>query len=250
MPRYIAFLRGINVGGHRVKMARLRGLFEDLGFADVSTFIASGNVLFSVQSNDVDGLRDRIERHLARALGYQVATFIRTPAQLAAIAASGVTEAGAEGRFRSSHHVIFMHGPAPQSLRSELAGLESGTDDFRFSESEIHWRIRGKLTDSPHLWRRTGSSAPGRPHDRTEHEHASTHRREGETSGSNLAQVSRPTITASTPPASRSARSRSSDRPSAPRSATRRRARDRRARTSPPARAPRRRACRRRRRRT
>ena len=87
MKRYIAFLRGINVGGHRVKMDRLRSLFEEMGLADVSTFIASGNVVFSANSNDVDSLSSRIEQCLAQRLGYDVATFIRTPAELEAIAA-------------------------------------------------------------------------------------------------------------------------------------------------------------------
>ena len=60
MLQYIAFLRGINVGGHRVKMDRLRAIFAELGLKDVSTFIASGNVLFSTESDDVDGLRETV----------------------------------------------------------------------------------------------------------------------------------------------------------------------------------------------
>ncbi len=52
MPRYIALLRGINVGGHNVKMDRLRALFEELGFRDVATFIASGNVIFTAPDAD------------------------------------------------------------------------------------------------------------------------------------------------------------------------------------------------------
>jgi uncharacterized protein (DUF1697 family) len=72
MPRYIAFLRGINVGGHRVKMDRLRAIFAELGLKDVSTFIASGNVLFTTESGDADGLRERIESQLASQLGYEV----------------------------------------------------------------------------------------------------------------------------------------------------------------------------------
>ncbi len=46
MPTYVAFLRAINVGGHNVKMEVLRALFEAQGYADVATFIASGNVIF------------------------------------------------------------------------------------------------------------------------------------------------------------------------------------------------------------
>ena len=149
MPQYVAFLRGINVGGHRVKMDRLRSLFEELDLTDVSTFIASGNVLFSAESDDVSTLTDRIERHLAQELGYEVATFLRSPAQLAAIAAPSPTEAEVEGRSTFSHYVIFLRGPAPESLRVELTGLESDLDEFQFSGAEIHWRIKGKLTESP-----------------------------------------------------------------------------------------------------
>ena len=54
MPQYIAFLRGINVGGHRVKMDRLRELFEELSLRDVSTIISSGNVIFSAHSGGVE----------------------------------------------------------------------------------------------------------------------------------------------------------------------------------------------------
>ncbi|HXW01123.1 MAG TPA: DUF1697 domain-containing protein, partial [Anaerolineae bacterium] len=46
LPKYIAFLRAINVGGHTVKMDYLRRLFEEMGFSKVETFIASGNVIF------------------------------------------------------------------------------------------------------------------------------------------------------------------------------------------------------------
>jgi len=46
MPRYVALLRGINLGGHTVKMDRLKKLFEELGLKNVETFIASGNVIF------------------------------------------------------------------------------------------------------------------------------------------------------------------------------------------------------------
>ena len=149
MPQYIAFLRGINVGGHRVKMDRLRSLFEQLDLSDVSTFIASGNVIFSAESDDVEALTDRIELHLAQELGYDVATFLRSPAQLAAIASLNPNEAEVRGRSPSSYYVIFLRVAAPESLRLELAGLDSEMDEFHFSEAEIHWRIQGKITDSP-----------------------------------------------------------------------------------------------------
>ena len=149
MPRYIAFLRGINVGGHRVKMDRLRAIFAELGLKDVSTFIASGNVLFSTESDDVNGLREKIENHLASQLGYEVPTFLRSPAELAAIIAFNPPEIVTQTASDSSHYVIFLDTSTTDSLRSDLTELNSEMDHFYFSESEVHWLIQGKLTDSP-----------------------------------------------------------------------------------------------------
>ena len=58
MPRFFAFLRAINVGGHNVTMEKLRGLFEASGFKDVETFIASGNVIFTSNSKTRKGLKE------------------------------------------------------------------------------------------------------------------------------------------------------------------------------------------------
>ena len=75
MPRFFAFLRAINVGGHNVTMEKLRGLFEALGHKDVETFIASGNVIFASKSKDRGALERKIENSLRKSLGYEVTTF-------------------------------------------------------------------------------------------------------------------------------------------------------------------------------
>lgn len=143
MPHYIALLRGINVGGHRVKMDRLRDLFDGMGFHDVATFIASGNVLFRTGPDEPGVVRQRIEGGLAEALGYEVPTFLRTPERLAEIVPEEETGPG------DAHYVLFLHGPAPADLRSVLADLESDTDRFTFDGHEVHWWIRGKMSESP-----------------------------------------------------------------------------------------------------
>lgn len=130
-------------------MDRLRELFEELGFTDVATFIASGNVVFSAASGTPDELTHLIEQHLARRLGYGVATFLRSPDELEAIARIETAGAGRLGPVPASHYVIFLHGPAPDSMQSRFADLCSEMDDFQFSGAEIHWRIQGKLTESP-----------------------------------------------------------------------------------------------------
>ncbi len=149
MPQYVAFLRGINVGGHRVKMDRLRKLFEELGFRNVSTFIASGNVVFSVDSGDVKSLRAKIEQGLAEGLGYDVPTFLRTPTELAEIVPAEGPETEEGGESQLSTYVIFLHAPATAEMRSALEGLSSEMDAFRFSGTEVYWLIQGKLSESP-----------------------------------------------------------------------------------------------------
>ena len=85
--RYVAFLRAINVGGHIVKMEQLRKLFETMGFDNVTTFIASGNVIFESSSKSAPALEKKISTALEKALGYPVATFVRSPDEIAQIAA-------------------------------------------------------------------------------------------------------------------------------------------------------------------
>ena len=146
MPRHIAFLRGINVGGHRVKMDELRGLFEGLGFSSVSTFIASGNVVFESPDEDSAGLERQIEGHLEKELGYEVVTFIRSMAKLEVIAA--LEPFGAADPDHSMY-VVFLHAPPDDEARRGLGDLRSAFDDFHVEGREIYWLCRGKLTESP-----------------------------------------------------------------------------------------------------
>src|SRR5688572_28723471 len=87
MARYVAFLRAINVGGRYVKMEVLKRHFDEMGFTGVSTFIASGNVIFETRARDAAALERKIEAGLKKGLGYEVATFLRTPRELAVVVA-------------------------------------------------------------------------------------------------------------------------------------------------------------------
>jgi uncharacterized protein (DUF1697 family) len=87
MSKYVALLRAINVGKRTVKMEALRAIFKDLGLRDVSTFINSGNVLFTTGVKDRAKLTKTIEVGLQRALGFEVPTFLRTGEEMAEAAA-------------------------------------------------------------------------------------------------------------------------------------------------------------------
>ena len=144
--RYVAFLRGINVGGHRVKMDRLRSLFEELGLVDVSTFIASGNMIFST-SEAPFVLEAQIEKRLRTGLGYDVATFIRSSRELEVI--TGLEPfPGARDRPNVSHHVMFLREPPANAAKRTLTALETADDRLHLEGRELYWLRRGSLLES------------------------------------------------------------------------------------------------------
>jgi len=88
MPRYLALLRGINVGGrNKVAMADLRQIAADLGYTDVSTYIQSGNLLFTATGNDAAGLATALERRIAERLGVRPVVVVLSEAELARVIA-------------------------------------------------------------------------------------------------------------------------------------------------------------------
>lgn len=148
LQRYIAFLRAINAGGHTVKMDHLRTLFESLGFANVGTFIASGNVIFDSPALDTRALEQQIERHLKEALGYHVATFIRSPAELADIAQYQPFSAPEGDADDSALYIAFLPAPPSDEARRKIMAFRSETDDFHNHQREIYWSCRTKMRAS------------------------------------------------------------------------------------------------------
>jgi uncharacterized protein (DUF1697 family) len=146
--RLVALLRAINVGGHTVRMAELRREFETLGCTDVSTHIASGNVIFSTRARDVPTLERRIERHLERAFGFDVGTFIRTPSELAAVAAHPAFPPGQLATPGASLYVMFMAAPLARPAARAVEALRTSLDEFHVHGREIYWYAAGQLSQT------------------------------------------------------------------------------------------------------
>lgn len=146
MPKTIAFLRAINVGGHNVKMEQLRALFEQLGFDAVETFIASGNVVFETDAAPDAALEADIEAHLRAALGYEVATFLRTDAEVAAVAAYEPLPAVAMAEV-AAFNVGFLASPLTADEIAILTAFNNDIDDFHSHGREVYWLCRTKQSD-------------------------------------------------------------------------------------------------------
>lgn len=148
MPRYTAFLRAINVGGHVVKMTDLKRVFETLGFARVETFIASGNVVFDTKATNLAALEAKIEAALKKAFGYEVATFLRTDEELARIAQHEAFAATEIAKAGGAHCVIFLREAPTGDASKRIKALSSDDDVFHVHERELYWLSRLKQSES------------------------------------------------------------------------------------------------------
>ncbi len=148
MPKCIAFLRAINVGGHNVKMDALCTMFVELGLTKVETFIASGNVIFESKVRNLKTLENKIAEHLHQALGYEVATFIRTAAEVKAVA-EYQPFSEADMNTAAALNVGFLAEPLSEEATKNLFAYRSDMDDLHVNNREVYWLCRMKQTDSP-----------------------------------------------------------------------------------------------------
>jgi uncharacterized protein (DUF1697 family) len=147
MPSHVAFLRGMNLGGRRIKNDELQAEFEALGFADVACFRASGNVVFTATGGETE-LTNRIEAGLGDALGYEVPVFLRSAEELRALAAHepfDATEvAASEGKLQ-----VALLPKRPGAKARKQALTEASIDDRLAIEGrELYWLPNGGISKS------------------------------------------------------------------------------------------------------
>jgi uncharacterized protein (DUF1697 family) len=148
MSRYAAFLRGMNVGGHRLSNDELRSHFAALGFAEVATFRASGNVVFAADERSPQEVTEHVEQGLAALLGYAVPTFIRADSEVRAIAAHEPFPAEQVGAAGGKLQVSLLGASPTPDVRAEVLSLAGDEDALRFGERELYWLPSGGLLES------------------------------------------------------------------------------------------------------
>lgn len=143
MPRCVAFLRAVNVGGRSVKMDALRAAFEALALANVDTFIASGNVVFDSRARDTAALERRIEAQLLASFGFEIHTFVRSLGEVAAVAAHPAFDAAS-----TTQVVGFLRSaPTPQALQT-IAEMSTDVDRLQVHGRELLWQSDARQSES------------------------------------------------------------------------------------------------------
>ncbi|HSK21577.1 MAG TPA: DUF1697 domain-containing protein [Egicoccus sp.] len=148
MPTYAAFLRSINIADRRVKMDALSEAFAAAGFADVVTFQATGNVLFSAPRAARGHLERHLETTLGDALGFEVPTYVRTAGELRAVAAHQPFPAGEVAASAGRLQVFFLRDPLTDAQREQVMSHETRSDRLAVHGRELYWLPRGNLSDS------------------------------------------------------------------------------------------------------
>lgn len=149
MKRYAAFLRGINIGNRRIKNDALRLCCEEMGFADVAIFRASGNVVLGTEgkSDPVEVTR-RLEGGLEASLGYEVVVFLRTAAQVRAIAGHEPFDVKQLAASKGKVQVSLLAEPPSAATRKRVMALATADDRLAIRGRELYWLPKGGISES------------------------------------------------------------------------------------------------------
>lgn len=138
--RYVALLRGINVGGaNKVSMADLKGAFQDAGMVSVSTYINSGNVLFGSDAEDRADLTARVQNAVRERTGMDVDVQLRDEDELAAIVEA--IPAGWSNGATMKCDVVFLQPDVDNPAILDELGPRPGIEDAIYVPGAVIWRI-------------------------------------------------------------------------------------------------------------
>jgi len=143
MTTQVGFLRAVNVGKRTVAMPRLAEIVEEMGHTYVWTYINSGNVVFE-GSGSRASLESSIEAALEAAFGFEVTTFVRTAAELRKVLELDpftLTDG-------DTYFVTFLKAAPSADVARTLEDASNDFDTLEVHGREVHWRMRGRSTDT------------------------------------------------------------------------------------------------------
>ena len=143
MKKYIAFLRGINVGTIRIKMPDLKMGFEKMGFQEVKTYLQTGNVVFNSEKNIVE-MKAILEKNLSETFHYQAFVLLYEFDSLAAI-----IEKYPFAKVESHHaYIIFVESNA---IFEELTLIsETMSEEIATGNTVLYWKVtKGESLNTP-----------------------------------------------------------------------------------------------------
>jgi uncharacterized protein (DUF1697 family) len=143
--RYVALLRGINVGGRIIKMAELKAFFEETGYEEVTTVLQTGNVLFA-SSKGLPAVKRTIELGLSARFNYSAHVQVYSLKELKRI----VDASPFEGGDPATHsYAVFFEKGLEEQLAAEANDLDHGVESIERGDGVIYWKVvKGSTLES------------------------------------------------------------------------------------------------------
>jgi uncharacterized protein (DUF1697 family) len=150
VKRYAAFLRGVNLAGKRKTSSKdLVSCLKGLGLEDVAAFRASGNVVFATgESGGAEAIAKRLERGLQKSFGFEVPVYLRSAAQVNAIAAHEPFPAKRIAAAKGKLQVALLLRPLSAAKRKQALAMETEDDLLAVKARELYWLPSGGTQDS------------------------------------------------------------------------------------------------------
>jgi uncharacterized protein (DUF1697 family) len=143
MPRYVAFLRAINIGGRRASSRQLAACLDGSGFENVTNFRASGNLIFDTDRAPASAIAQQVNEALTDGLGFEVRSFLRTAVQVRAIAAHEPFPPAVRARSQGRLQVALLAKAPTRRARDEILSLATDSDPLAIRGRELYWLPSG-----------------------------------------------------------------------------------------------------------
>src|SRR5215831_231332 len=166
MAAIVSLLRGVNLGSHhRIKMDKLRALYESLGLRNVQTFLQSGNVVFTTEAKNLDSIRRRLEKILDQTFAFHSDIILRTTAELREAVARNPF-AARKGIDPSRLLVMFLAEIPTPEARKKLLAIQAHPEELRIEGREVYIYYPNGLARPKLSWaaieKTLGTSSTGR----------------------------------------------------------------------------------------
>lgn len=147
--KYIALLRGINVGGNRkVEMKKLRNLFESFGYTEVSTYINSGNIIFESE-DDQKTVLGKIQKSFEKTFDFEIPTLVKTEKEMKKIA--NAIPKDWQNDLTQKTDVAYLFPEADSKKTIEELPLKMDFIDIRYVKGAIFWNIKRENVNKSQL---------------------------------------------------------------------------------------------------
>lgn len=141
MAKYVALLRGINVGGNnKIEMAKLKSCFESLGYTNVITYINSGNVIFDSRETDTEKITNKIELSISKVFRLKIPIIVRSHNNIKKICKS-IPDAWVNDTTYKTD-VLFLWSLYAKKNTLKLIDTNQEVDSLIYVDGVIIWHLK------------------------------------------------------------------------------------------------------------